>query len=136
MTRRGLYRAVIVVCEIAFEFGCATAFPQQDPSAELAISAPQNGGQFAPGHSVTVVVTPYPGVVLSQVIINPEYPLAFTGVLTAPTFQFSITIPSDINPGSYSMTAWAVDSQNLTVVSPGCSWFIARTATLSTKPGR
>src|SRR5450755_1912476 len=70
----------------------------------LKITSPADGAVVHPGDSVTVTVSAT-GASFAQMIIIAQDPIASSQVSTAPPYQFSIQIPSDITPGSYALTA-------------------------------
>ncbi len=71
----------------------------------LQITSPPDGTIVAPGQTITVVVTPAPGVNFVLVGIFGEDPIVSDQVLSAPPFQFSLTIPTRISAGSYKIFA-------------------------------
>ncbi len=72
--------------------------------AALQITSPADGTMVNPGQTLNVTVSSS-GATFAQVIVMGQDPMGFSQVLTAPPYQFSIQIPSDIRPGRYTLTA-------------------------------
>src|SRR3954451_12908971 len=79
----------------------ATARLHAEPS--LQITSPADGTVVFPGQSVTVTVSAS-GTFL-QVFLLSESPLGLSQVLSAPPYTFTLTIPPDIRPNKYAVTA-------------------------------
>lgn len=77
----------------------------------IQITSPSTGIRVGPGAPLTVVVTLGPGISVSQMTIAAEDPIGISDFLTAPPFQFPLTIPTVIRPGLYHLTADGFDSQ-------------------------
>ena len=58
-----------------------------------------------PGQSLTVTVVVSPNGAFQQVTVIGSDPVGFSQTLTAPPFQFSVQIPSNVRPGTYTLTA-------------------------------
>ena len=69
----------------------------------LQITSPADGTLVGPGQSLTVNVAA--SGAFQQVAIVGGDPIGFNGPLTTPPYQFTIPIPSAINPGVYLLTA-------------------------------
>ena len=65
----------------------------------LQITSPADGTVVNPGQVVTVVVAPTQGATFSKVFLIGEHPIGIGmhQILSAPPYQFAITIPKDIN---------------------------------------
>ena len=85
----------------------AVSHAQGTPPA-LQITSPANGTVVAPGETITVVVAPAPGMTFSHVIILGENPIGDSQIKTAPPYEFSLTIPTNISARSYRITARGV----------------------------
>ncbi len=70
----------------------------------LQITSPADGTVVAPGQSVAVHVTAAGGPFQAVVILGGG-PLGMSQILTAPPYDFTIQIPSNISPGRYPLTA-------------------------------
>jgi hypothetical protein len=83
-------------------FGAAPAsLPAQ---AVLHITSPTNGAIVNPGQTMVVDVSAS-GAVLAAARITAQDPIKSGQVLIAPPYQFSITIPTKIRPGPYTLVA-------------------------------
>jgi hypothetical protein len=71
----------------------------------LQITSPANGTIVNPGQNLSVNVSSPAGTAFAQVDVIGEYPIGMSTVATSVPAQFSITIPSDIAPGQYRLTA-------------------------------
>jgi hypothetical protein len=78
----------------------SVAFGQ--PSVQ--ITSPTEGTVASPGQTLAVTVAAS-GANFQMVSVIGQAPLGFSGVLSAPPFQFSIQIPSDTSPRRYTLTA-------------------------------
>lgn len=86
----------------------------QDFPVLLQITSPTEGTVASPGQTVTVVVTPNPGVTPSAVWLSvpPELSPGLQG-LSAPPFQFSLPVPTSVfDAGNYPIRA-------LGIIGPG-----------------
>ena len=70
----------------------------------LQITSPADGTVVAPGQSVAVHVTATGGP-FQQVVVMGGGPIPWSQFLTAPPYDFTIQIPSNISPRRYSLTA-------------------------------
>lgn len=82
---------------------------QQSPPP-IQITFPQDGTVVAPGEIINVIVTPGPNITFTHVAIIGGGPIGFSfiEVKTAPPFVIPVTIPNDISPGRYLLTASGV----------------------------
>lgn len=71
----------------------------------LQITSPPSGTVVHPGQTVTVTVADSPTGSFQQVIVIGQGAIGFSQLLTAPPYQFSITIPPDLRPRTYTITA-------------------------------
>ena len=99
----------------------STAQQVQEDSSELQIASPSSGTVVNPGQSVSVVVTPAAGIALTKVGIIGTGPIASPAPVSSPPFQFSIVIPTSTAPGSYYLTAGAIDGSGQVVLSVSVS---------------
>ena len=93
---------------------CGVCLLTQAVSADaqaIQITSPVPGSRVAPGGVVTVVASLSQGITVNQMIIIGEDPIGLSAPLAASPFQFSITIPTNIKPGLYHITADAIGSQ-------------------------
>jgi hypothetical protein len=90
---------------------------QQVDSPELRITSPPDGTVVNPGQTVAVVVTPATGRTLAQVSIVGQDPIGLTPAISAPPFQFAISVLPGSSIRKYRLTAWAIDGRGQTVVS-------------------
>lgn len=72
--------------------------------ALLQITSPTNGAIVNPGQTMVVDVSAS-GMVLAAARITAQDPIKSGQVLIAPPYQFSITIPTKIRPGPYTLVA-------------------------------
>ena len=70
----------------------------------LQITSPTNGAIVNPGQTMMVDVS-VAGIVLAATRITAQDPIKSAQVLIAPPYQFSITIPTKIRPGPYTLVA-------------------------------
>ncbi|MFB3778513.1 MAG: Ig-like domain-containing protein [Bryobacteraceae bacterium] len=89
-----------VVVPLAFLVVCSMRLAAQPA---LQITSPVNGTVVTPGQNITVSVSATGS--FAQVIVIAELPIGFSAPLTAPPYNFSISIPTDIKPGRYAVTA-------------------------------
>jgi hypothetical protein len=86
-------------------FAVLGAAPSRLPAqAVLQITSPTNGAIVNPGQTMVVDVS-VSGTVLATARITAQDPIKSVQVLIAPPYQFSITIPSKIRPGPYTLVA-------------------------------
>jgi hypothetical protein len=78
-------------------FASANLLAQQKP--DLKITNPSAGTIFAPGQTVTVNVAATGGPFTSVGILSPPGTINGLAVLTAPPYQFSFTIPTQVELG-------------------------------------
>lgn len=112
----------LLVASGAVISGASTA--QQSPPA-IQITSPLDGTVVAPGETINVVVTPGPNITFTHVAIIGGGPIGFTfiEIKTAPPFVIPVTIPNDIGPGRYLLTASGVvrpgkgaESRSITII--------------------
>lgn len=90
---------------IVFLLVCREVMIAQGNRGLLRIISPSNQAEFAPGETFIVRVAPGPGTFYSQVSLMGESPIGINEVKEAPPFEFSLTLPSNIRPGRYQITA-------------------------------
>jgi hypothetical protein len=93
---------IIVIC---------TVRPGISQQPAIQIVTPSSGTRVAPGATITIGVAVGPGVTVSQMMILAQNPIGLSDALTAPPFQFPITIPTNIKAGQYHVTADATGAQ-------------------------
>ena len=81
----------------------------------LQMTSPADGTVVSPGQSVTVTVSAS-GTFL-QVFLVGGGPLGFSRSLSAPPYDFTLTIPSNIRPDKYAVTAVGAYAQGQSVTS-------------------
>ncbi len=81
----------------------------------LQITSPADGTVVSPGQSVTVTVSAS-GTFLLVALVG-EDPLGFSQGLSAPPYNFTLTIPSNIPPDKYAVTAAGAYAQGESVTS-------------------
>jgi hypothetical protein len=69
----------------------------------LQIASPADGTTVNPGQSIAVTVNA--SGTFQQVMILGSHPIGITAPLSTPPYQFTVQIPTDIEPGLYSLTA-------------------------------
>jgi hypothetical protein len=84
-------------------FLASRALAAQQPT--LQITSPANGAIIALGQNLAVSVISPSGSSFSQVDVIGDKPLGMTNIASAVPAQFSISIPSDIPTGRYTLTA-------------------------------
>jgi len=115
--RVGLGLGAISVTISILIYGSLLARPahtQQSINAQqtpIQIVSPASGTIISPGSSITVNVSLASGLTVKGMIIVGEDPIGFSDGLLSPPFQFPMTIPIDINPGWYYLTADATGLQ-------------------------
>jgi hypothetical protein len=72
----------------------------------LRITSPRNGAVVNSGQTLTVSVNA--SGTFSKVVIVGEGRIGFTKYLTAPPYQFSISIPANMASGMFALTAIGV----------------------------
>ena len=80
--------------------------PAQVSSPLLQIISPADRAFVSPGQTISVVVAPAPNTSWVGVFVVGEDPLGTTDSSTVQPFKFSITIPADIRPKDYGLTAF------------------------------
>jgi Bacterial Ig-like domain (group 2) len=73
----------------------------------LQITSPPNGTEVHPGDTITVSVAANGGSFLG-VVIFPSDPIEWSQVLSAPPYNFTLEIPTNIQPGPYNLRASGV----------------------------
>lgn len=91
----------------------------------LQIISPADGSTVNPGQTLTVSVSTS-GAPPAQLTIVGEDPIGFSQVLTSAPYQFSIQVPSEIDSGMYTVTAWGVTAWGDTVESESISIDVER----------
>lgn len=76
--------------------------------ATLQISSPPDGTVVNPGAAVTITITGS-GAAFAEAAVFATDPLGFCATSSGPPFQCSIQVPSDADPGTYLLTAAALD---------------------------
>lgn len=109
---RGTIRATMLAISIV-----VIALPVFCQTPPLQITAPLNGTSFTPGQSLSVVIQPVAGAMFAAVFVVGENPIGFSSVASAPPYQFSLTIPPNTSPGTYTLTAVGSDSAGSLVQS-------------------
>jgi hypothetical protein len=74
------------------------------------IASPKDGVVVAPGKSLTVTIE-VSGTTYAQVLLIGHDPIGIVGALATPPYRFTITLPADITPGPYALTAIGVIKQ-------------------------
>ncbi len=107
---KGRSKTLLLAIVAAIALVAAFVLPHRRSLAQsqplLQITSPPDGTIVAPGQTITVVVTPAPGVNFILVGILGEHPIGSDQVLSAPPFQFSLTIPTKISAGRYKIFAF------------------------------
>lgn len=86
-------------------------------STPLIITSPANATAVTPGQSLPVTVTVAAGSGLSAVAILGQDPLGAAGPLAGSPVTLYLTIPTTTSPGTYSITAAAVNASGVLVTS-------------------
>lgn len=73
--------------------------------ATLQIDSPTSGTILNPGQTITVSVSSPAGASFSQVAVIGQDPIPTSNLQNSVPAQFSITIPTEIDAGSYTLTA-------------------------------
>lgn len=84
-----------------FAFLVASARLHAQPT--LQITSPADGTLVSPGQTITFTVSA--SGVFTQVALIGEDPIGFSEALSAPPYEFTLAIPSDIRPDRYAVTA-------------------------------
>jgi hypothetical protein len=71
----------------------------------LQITSPASGVTVAPGQVLTISVSAS-GSLPGGVGVIGTYPFPSAGAIYAPPYQFSVTLPADLPPATYGITAW------------------------------
>jgi len=82
----------------------------------LQITSPANGADVQLGQTLTVIVA-VSGTFVGMTVWATD-PLPSAGGVSAPPYQFSIAVPSNIPLGTYYLTAWGVTGPGESVSSP------------------
>ncbi len=77
--------------------------PRQPEHPSLRITSPKNHATIRPGE--TIHVTVIANGIFSVVVIWPQDPLPVSPTRDKPPYAFELQIPSDIDRGTYSITA-------------------------------
>jgi hypothetical protein len=93
---RSAFIRVVVLCIFA---GALLAQPS------LQITSPAGGTVVNPGQTITVTVTASAGGAFTGVGVVGEDPIGISQLLTAPPYQFAVSIPATTTPGQYALTA-------------------------------
>lgn len=75
------------------------------PMPTVRITSPVNRTVVHPGESLKVMVEPSPADAFAGIGVIGVYPIGDSSVVTAPPFECTVAIPSDIRPGVYAITA-------------------------------
>lgn len=103
---------------------------QAQQSSPLEITAPADGTVIAPGQTITVVVTPAPGVSFADGIsVRGAGPIGDSGPLVNSPFEFSLTVPSDAPSGRYEITALSSPGSACPMTSPSITLGVERSDT-------
>jgi Big-like domain-containing protein/VCBS repeat protein len=97
----------------------------QAPQPALEITAPATGTVVVPGQTLSVTVASSGGT-FSQVGLVAEYPIGFSNLLTAPPFQYSITVPANAAVGTYHLTAVGATGQSSLIESQPVTIYVER----------
>jgi hypothetical protein len=95
-------------------------------TSSVQITSPASGTLVTPGQTVTVNVSAVG--TFQAVLLFAQDPFPDGGGLTAPPFQFSIAVPSNIAPGPYSLTATGVIAPGQVIDSPPITIDVENTA--------
>jgi IPT/TIG domain-containing protein/Big-like domain-containing protein len=82
---------------------CSTMAQQSPP--QLQITSPAAGTIVNPGQTISVSVLSPAGTSFSKVAVAGQDPLGSSGFATSVPSQFSISVPTNISPGTYMLTA-------------------------------
>ena len=80
------------------------------------ITSPADGSPVNPGQTLIVSVS-VSGAAPAQLMVVGEDPIGFSQAFTSAPYQFSIQIPSDIQPGMYTLAAWGATASGDTIES-------------------
>jgi hypothetical protein len=97
-------RFLLYVFLFARCFSGASYWPSLSAKPKVQITSPKDGALAHPGENILVTVSSS-GATFAQMVVIGQDPIGFSQILTAPPYQFSIQIPSDIAPGIYTLTA-------------------------------
>lgn len=84
---------------------------------QLQITSPTGGTVFNPGQSLSVSVVSPANLAFSAVGVVGQDPIGFSSIATSVPAQFTFTIPTDIQPGPYMLTADGTTSSGQNVQS-------------------
>jgi len=93
--------------------------------AALQITSPTSGTVVRPGQTIAVSVSTSGGTFTGVFIASPATK-GLEPLLTAPPFQFLITIATDIAPGIYKLTAMGATATSTLLASPSISIDVER----------
>jgi hypothetical protein len=96
MQTKSMFRRIVLI------FGFFS--PLLSAQFSLQITTPANKTIVRPGQSLAVQVSATGGT-FQQVVILAGHPLHSSQILTAPPYNFTIQIPTNASPGTYSLTA-------------------------------
>src|SRR5687767_15211465 len=96
MQTKSMFRRIVLI------FGFFS--PLLSAQLSLQITTPANKTIVRPGQSLAVQVSATGGT-FQQVVILAGHPLHSSQILTAPPYNFTIQIPTNASPGTYSLTA-------------------------------
>ena len=82
---------------------CSTMAQQSPP--QLQITSPAAGTIVNPGQTISVSVLSPAGTSFSKVAVAGQDPLGSSSIATSVPSQFSISVPTNISPGTYMLTA-------------------------------
>lgn len=103
----------------------------------LQITSPTDGSTVSPGQSLTVNVSA--SGAFQQVLVVGWSPIGFSDPLAAPPYQFTVQIPTNIQPGHYQLTADGVTTTGIETSSDPINIDIERPdapISLSVQPSR
>jgi hypothetical protein len=76
----------------------------------LRITSPLSGTSVNPGQAISVAVSSPAGMSFTQVFVVGEDPLGVSNVAGSLPSQFTLSIPVNLTPRKYLLTAWGVSS--------------------------
>ena len=123
---------IIATAIFALTLCALTSESDAQGTPALVISAPTSGSPATPGQSLAVTVTVNSGTYPAGVAIVGQDPLGGVGPTpAAPSVAFSLVVPTTTPPGTYSLTALAVDSTGTLVSSAPITVDVERSETVT-----
>lgn len=92
----------------------------------LVITSPIDGTVVNPGQTLSVAVAASPGAVFQSVIVGGTDPIGFSDSVGVPPYQFSIPVPSNAQPGKYTLTADGILGPGQGASSPSITLLVER----------